>query len=284
MAYLAAANPLDHVVDQPIFHFGAEDYGWQVWLHHHVGEFFHHLYEDFGIGKHVLMFVLAAAVTLLLFWVRARQARTETVPGRFGNMMEAVMLFLRDQVVRPFLGPDGDRFLPFTWTFFFFILMNNLLGLVPFFDYIGHGGNTATANIALTGALALCSFTLYHAIGIREQGNPWKYVKNLFPHVPLFVLPLMVFIEIIAHIIRPFALAVRLCANMVAGHTMVAAILLFIQLSSKLVFIGWAGISLVSCLTVLALTFLEILVAFIQAFVFTFLSTVFLSLAVHPEH
>lgn len=287
MGVLLAAgevNPLNHVVDEAILHFTESDYGWQVWLHDQFGEFFDGLYHDWGVGKHVLMFVLAGLLTLLLFWIRARQVKTETVPGRFGNIMEATMLFLRDQVTRPFLGKDGDRFLPFTWAFFFFILMNNLLGMIPLFDYIGHGGNTATANIGLTAALALCSFVLYHGIGIREQGNVWKYVKNIFPHVPVPVYIIIVPIEIIAHIVRPCALAIRLCANMVAGHTMIAVILLFTQMSAKLLFVGWAGISLMSCLAVIALSFLELLVAFIQAFVFTFLSTVFLSLAVHPEH
>ncbi len=288
-AVLAAGgdpNPLGHVVDGPILHFvEGEDYAWQVALHHRFGAFFEHLYYQYGIGKHVLMFVIAGILTLLLFWAHARQARRSLVPGRFGNMMEAVMLFLRDQVVRPFLGKDGDRFLPFTWAFFFFILINNLLGMVPLFDYIGHGGNTATANIGLTAALALCSFVLYHGIGLREQGgSPVKYFKNLFPHVPFFVLPVIIPVELLAHIVRPCALAVRLCANMVAGHTMIAAILGFTLMAKNLMVVAWAGISVMSCLAVIALSFLELLVAFIQAFVFTFLSTVFLSMAVHPEH
>lgn len=284
MLPLAAGSPLGHVRDEPLFTFTeGEDYAWQVWL----GEKLHGLSETLwhlGIGKHVLMFTIAGLLTLLIFWIRARQTRNETVPGRFGNLVESVMMFLRDQVARPFLGEHGDKFLPFVWGFFFFILINNLLGLVPLFDYIGHGGNTATANIGLTGALAVCSFVLYHGMGIREQGGAWTYVKSLFPHVPVPIYAIIIPVEIIAHVVKPCALAIRLCANMVAGHTLVAAILMFTAMAVKLGLLGWGGISLVSALGVTALYFLEILVAFIQAFVFTFLSTVFLAMAVHPEH
>ncbi len=281
--FLAAENPLNHVVDAPLFHFAHQDYAWQVALHEKTKGLSEFLWS-LGIGKHILIFMLAGVLTLLLFWARARQAARETVPGRFGNMIEAVMLFLKNEVARPFLGDHCDHYMPFVWGFFFFILISNLLGLIPLFDYLGHGGNTATANIGITGALALCSVTLYHFLGLKEQGNPWTYVKNLFPHVPFFVLPIIVIVELVAHVIRPCALAIRLCANMLAGHTMMAVIFMFITMSVKLGLFGWGPITLVSCSTVVALTFLELLVALIQAYVFTFLSTVFLSMAVHPEH
>lgn len=280
---VAAVDPMGHVKDEPIAAFGQGDYAWQV----SFGESLHDLSQTlmhYGIGKHIFMFALSGLLTLLLFWVYSRQARKSLVPGRFGNLMESLMLFLRDQISRPFMGEAGDRYLPFVWGFFFFILINNLLGLIPLFDYIGHGGNTATANIGVTAALAAWSFLLYHTLGIREQGGFGVYFKNLFPHVPVFVMPVIIPIEIIAHIVRPCALAIRLCANMVAGHTLMAVILGFTTQAVALGFIGWAPISLVSCLTVVVLTFLELLIAFIQAFVFTFLSTVFLSMAVHPEH
>lgn len=284
MLPLGAGNPLGHVVDEPLFYFSEGDYGWQVALNQKVGHFFEHLYWDYGLGKHAFMFLLAGILTLLLFGVRARQVRNEVVPGRFGNLLESVMLFLREQVAEPFLGKHCDKFLPFVWGFFFFILINNLLGLIPIFDYLGHGGNTATANIAITGALALTSFTLYHFLGVREQGGVWTYTKSLFPHVPLPIYVIIIPVEIIAHVVKPCALAIRLCANMVAGHTLMASILMFTTMSATLGLAGWGSISLVSFLGTVALNFLEILVAFIQAFVFTFLSTVFLSMAVHPDH
>ncbi len=280
----ASQNPLDHVVDRPLFHFEETDYAWQQWLGHKMEGMSQALWSV-GIGKHMLMFVLAGFLTLLVFWIRARQVRTETVPGRFGNLIESVMVFLRDQVGRPFLGDRCDQYLPFIWGFFFFILFNNLLGLIPLFDYIGHGGNTATANIAITGALALCSFVLYNVMGIRAQGKGLgSYLKSIFPHVPWPIYFILGPVEVIAHIVRPCALAIRLCANMVAGHTLIAGILMFTSLATVLPVWAWGGISVVSSVAVLALFFLELLVAFIQAFVFAFLSTVFLSMAVNPEH
>jgi len=212
----------------------------------------------------------------------AVQFITKVVPGRFGALIEASMLFVRDQMTRPFMGEDGDRFLPVIWTFFFFILTCNLLGMIPFLDYLGHGGNTPTGTFFLTLALAICSFFIYHGIGIKNHGVV-HYVKSLFPKVPLALLPLMVIVELVSHLIRPFALAVRLFANMLAGHTLIATILGF-----TLVWVNWlhwgAGISLLSFVTAVALTFLELLVAVIQAFIFAFLTTVYLAGAFHPEH
>jgi F-type H+-transporting ATPase subunit a len=121
-------------------------------------------------------------------------------------------------------------------------------------------------------------------MGIRAQGGVGIYVKNLFPHVPLLVYIVIIPVEIMAHLVKPCALAIRLCANMLAGHTLIASILLFTTMAMNLNMLGWGAISAISCLAVVALTFLELLVAFIQAIVFTFLSTVFLSMAVHPEH
>ena len=280
---VAAADPLGHVKDAPLFSWGEGDLGWQIWLGEKL-EGVSRALMSVGFGKHVFILMLAGALTLLLFWIRAKQGKTETVPGRFGNLLESIMLFLRDQVVRPFMGEHGDRYLPFVWGFFFLILINNILGLIPIFDYLGHGGNTATANIGVTAALALCSFSLYHYLGIKEQGGVWVYTKNIFPHVPVFILPIIVPVEIIAHLVRPAALAIRLCANMVAGHTLMAVILGFTLQAAALGLAGWGSVTLVSCVAVIALTFLELQVAMLQAFVFTFLSTVFLSLAVHPEH
>jgi len=235
-----------------------------------------------GFTKQVTLYLLAGVLTALLFFWRSRRVREEHVPRGFGNFLEVVMLFIRDDVVRPFLGKDGDKFLPLIWTFFFFILIANLLGLVPFFDYLGHGGNTSTGDIQLTASLAICSFFIYHGIGVRQQGF-FHYVKNQFPRVPLFILPIIVPVEILAHIVRPCALAIRLFANMLAGHVMLATIIGFTSVWVSWIHVG-AGVSLICFLGCVALSFLELLVAVIQAFVFAFLTTVFLAGAVHPEH
>ena len=190
---------------------------------------------------------------------------------------------VRDQMVRPFLGHHGDRYVPLLASFFVYILFCNLLGLVPFLDFLGSGGNTATGNLGITAAVAICAFVSYHVLGIREQGF-FKYVRNMFPQVPFYILPIIVPVELMAHVVRPCALAVRLFANMLAGHTLVAAILGFTLVLTKDFVIPGGAISLLSAAGVTALTFLELLVACIQAFVFTFLLTCYISGAVHPEH
>ena len=201
--FLAAGlDPVPHIIDGHL-------YGVPPFLH------------ELGLTKQAFMFMLAGVLTLLVFWGYARNAGKQSVPSRYGNFVETIILFLRDQLIRPFMGESGDKYLPVIVTFFTYILICNLLGLIPLFDYLGHGSNTATGNICITAALAVCAFVFYHSQGIREQGGIGIYIKNLFPHVPAFVLPIIVVIEIIAHLIRPFALAVRLFANMLAGHAMI---------------------------------------------------------------
>jgi F-type H+-transporting ATPase subunit a len=270
-AVLGATDPLSHVIDG----------------HLDFGEALHPLTDalySIGLTKQVFMFLLAGVLTLLFFWSYARKAGQQRVPSRWGNFVESLITFLRDQMTRPFMGEHGDRYVPVIASFFVYILICNLLGLIPFFDYIGHGGNTATGNICITAGLAICAFCFYHYNGIKEQGSLWTYIKNLFPHVPLPILPVIVVVEIVAHIVRPFALAVRLFANMFAGHTMMAVILGFTTVFTEDFFVPGGAISLVCFLSVTALMFLELLVAVIQAFVFSFLTTVFLAGAVHPEH
>ena len=264
-------NPMQHVEDSNLF----AGFGGKL-------QAFGDLVGHYGFTKQVFMFLLAGILTTGIFLWRSWKIRNERVPRGLGNLLEVVLLFIRDQMVRPFLGHEGDRYLTVIWTFFFFILFANLLGLVPIFDYLGHGGNTATGSIYLTAALAICSFLFYHGMGIRKQGLFW-YLKKLFPHVPWPVYFIIVPVELIAHVVRPCALAIRLFANMLAGHIMIATILGF-----TVVWVEWlhfgAGISLICFASAVALMFLELLVAMIQAFVFAFLTTVFLAGAVHPEH
>ncbi|MBI4605831.1 MAG: F0F1 ATP synthase subunit A [Planctomycetes bacterium] len=238
-----------------------------------------------GLTKQTFMFLLAGVLTLLFFGSYTVRAGKRPVPSRWGNFVESVLTFTRDQMTRPFMGHHGDKFVPILSGFFVYILIANLLGLIPLFDYLGHGSSTATGQLAITAGLAVCSFSMYHYQGIKEQGHGlWAYFKSLFPHVPAFVLPIIVPVEIMAHIVRPCALAIRLFANMLAGHTMIAAILGFTMVFTPDFAIPGGAISIVSFLGATALTFLELLVAVIQAFVFTFLTTVFLAGAVHPEH
>src|SRR5262249_3867748 len=143
------------------------------------------------------------------------------VPRGMRNFFEVIMLFVRDEVVRPFLGHNTERFIPVLWTFFFFILFCNLLGLVP-------GMATATGQFYVTGTLAFTAFIWWHACGIMEQG-PVAYFKNIVPPgLPWWLIVPMFFIETVGHIVKPFALMIRLWANMTGGHAVLYSFLGFV--------------------------------------------------------
>ncbi len=180
---------------------------------------------------------------------------------------------------------EGDRFVPFLWTLFMFILVCNLLGLVPFLG-------SATASVWVTGGLALVAFVVMHGAGLVARGNPIAYLKSLWPKidVPVIgpVLSLGLFlIEMMGSVIKSGVLAIRLFANMFAGHMVLGMILLFIYTVGKLEsepYILWTGVSIVSVLGVVALSLLELFVAFLQAYVFTFLTALFVGMNLYPEH
>jgi F-type H+-transporting ATPase subunit a len=223
----------------------------------------------FGISKHVLSLFIAFGLMWFIFPTIAKD--DSIVPKGMRNFFEVIMLFIRDEVAKPFLGPNTDKFLPVLWTFFFFILFNNLIGLVP-------GMTTATGSYLVTGTLALTAMFWYHACGIAEQGAV-AYIKNIVPPgLPLWLLLIMIPVELVGIIAKPFALTVRLFANMTGGHAVLYA---FVGL--VLIFQSWA-LGPVSVLAAIPIYMLELFVAFIQAYVFTFLVTVFLGAAVHPEH
>jgi F-type H+-transporting ATPase subunit a len=220
-----------------------------------------------GITKHVLMMWIAAFLLIVVLSIAARQKGV--VPRGLRNFLEPLLFFIRDQVMMPNMGEAGRPYLPFLWTLFLFILLCNLLGLVP-------GGATATANISVTAALAVVSFAVTHFAGLRR--NKLHYVKSLVPPVPLWLWPLMLVVELIGLVARPFALAVRLWANMNAGHIVLLVIMGFI-----FVFKNWAVVG-ISVAGAVAISMLELFVALVQAYVFTFLTAVFMGLALHPEH
>jgi F-type H+-transporting ATPase subunit a len=192
------------------------------------------------------------------------------VPRGLRNFFEPLILFIRNAVLIPNMGEAGLPYLPFLLTLFCFVLMCNLLGLVP-------GGATATANISVTATLAIISAIVTHAAGVRQNGG-LHYLKSIVPPVPLWLWPLMLVVEIIGMLAKPFALAVRLWANMNAGHIVLLVIMGFIFL-----FKNW-GVVGISLFGGVAISMLEIFVALVQAYVFTFLTAVFMGLALHPEH
>ena len=228
------------------------------------------------------MEVVAAGLILLIFIPLARKLRSgEPAQGWKDNMFEVLLAFIRDEVAKPAIGEhDADRFVPFLWTLFLFILFNNLLGLLPF-------GASPTASIYVTGALALCVFFAIHGSAIAKMG--WgHYVSSYWlpmdvPYLGVFLQVLIFLLEILGVVVRNAVLAVRLFANMFAGHMVTATILLFI-LAATNSYLLWSAITIGSVLGIVALSLLELFVAFLQAFIFTLLSSVFIGLIREGGH
>lgn len=225
---------------------------------------------DLTITKHVIMMWIASAILITVLLAVVRRAG-DPVPGRVRNMLEVLALFIRNDVARPAIaGAAADRFTGYLLTTFFFILVVNVIGLIP-------GMATATGNISVTAALALVAFVMIQWGGIREYGVV-KHVKNLLPHgLPLWLLPIMLVVELLSMFIRPFALCIRLFANMMAGHVVILALI------SLIFILGLVAVP-VSIAFTLFVSLLEILVAFLQAYIFTVLTANFIGMAVHPAH
>jgi F-type H+-transporting ATPase subunit a len=187
-----------------------------------------------------------------------------------------MLVYVRNDIAIPAIGDkkDADRFMPLLWTLFFFVLVGNLLGMLP---WLG----SPTGALATTAALALCVFITVHGSGIRENGLG-HYIESFVPPVPNWVKPILIPIEILSHLLRPFILAFRLFVNMLAGHTVLFVFLSFIAIAGPTL-LGYFIVG-GSVLANVILSFLELLVAFIQAYVFTFLTALYIGGALHPQH
>jgi F-type H+-transporting ATPase subunit a len=297
---LAASNPVDHVVN-------SAPHG--AWAR---GTFLG-IPNTWFWSAHVGNLILSGLITIVLLWWASTKIRTGpenqgtgryVTSNRFAHMIEVICIYLRDTTARPLLEGRTDRFMPFLWTIFFFILINNILGLLPITDtahlvdhYAGDHylsgilGATATQNIFVTAALAIIAAIVINFAGIRELGLG-GYLHHLTAGTPAYLWPLMVPIEIIGTFVKPVALALRLFANMTAGHILVAVLFMFAVSGIGILTKGGAGgvvmggtISIASLVAAIAIYFLELFVAFLQAFVFMFLTTVFISqLSHHDEH
>ncbi len=281
-------NPLDHVMDQ-------------VFLDLPIGKLYLPTVAGQQMTRFMVMELIAATLIVLIVVPLARHvAKTRVSRGPFFNAFEAILLFIRDSVARPSIAGGhaedhghghghghahgvvpknpADVYVPFLWTMFFFILFNNLLGMFP-------GGASATGNINVTGVLAVLTLGTVVVAGMRASG-PVGFFVNIVPplDVPMLMKPplwaLMFVIEISGLLIRHIVLAVRLFANMLAGHIVLAVILGFaIQASGFFRYI----VAPASVLGVVALSLLELLVAFLQAYIFTFLAALFIGSAAHPH-
>ncbi len=282
---LGAGSPIGHVIDKP-------------------------LYGQWYVSNVTVMLVVSGILTLLLLIPAARRIVTGKsgsledlqTRGTLANLVEVICLYLRDDIFRPLLKEETDRYIGVLWTFFWFILINNLLGLVPIADltalmglntttdaqghtvYLGIGG-TATQSIFVTAALATIAFLFMNGTALMK--DPIGYFKHLTGGAPVFMWPIMVPVEIIGTFVKPVALALRLFANMTGGHIMVATLLGFVvslSLSEALGTVFGHGLALIPLAGMVAIYFLEILVAFIQAFIFTYLTGLFLSQLVVHDH
>jgi F-type H+-transporting ATPase subunit a len=270
----------------------------------------------FALTKFMILELIAAGLIIAIYVPLARRAAREGTPrGPWWNAFESLLTFIRDQVAKPTLSPPeghgehsahahaephaghghdhahhdahhrhvepADKYVPFLWTVFLFILFCNLLGMFPFMG-------SPTASIWVTGALAICAFFMIHGAAIAEMGF-LPYLKSQWPamDVPFglgyFLKPMIFVLEMIGSVIKAFVLSVRLFANMFAGHMVLAYILFFIVMAKNAGAL-WFGVTAASVLGVVGLSLLELFVAFLQAYIFTFLTALFMGMAVHPQH
>lgn len=238
---------------------------------------------DISITKNVasLMFTALLLIFLVLGsarWYRRHDAVEEGAPGGVAGLMEMMIMMVNDDLIRPSVGEHCYRkYAPYLLTVFFFIFLSNLLGIVPFFP----GGANVTGNIAVTMVLALCTFFAINIFGNRHY---WKEI--LWPDVPLFLkfpIPIMQTIELFGLVSKPFSLMVRLFANIMAGHAMILGLVAVIFVTAKLGPVINGSMTFITLLFGVFMDCLELLVAFIQAYVFTMLSSVFIGLSRQEE-
>jgi F-type H+-transporting ATPase subunit a len=264
---------------------------------------------DFSVTKHVFMLWLVAVVVFVVvtFTVRRYLRQDRRIPSGFMNALEAVVEFVRDTIVQPNVGKKWvNTWAPLVLTFFVFILCANAIGLIPIFDILGlldhtvlhtaedsflkkllHGGTTATANFNVTAGLATVTFGAIIVAGTKAHGFI-QHWKNLVPHGlawPIYIL--LIPIEVMGMFVRPFALTMRLAANMTGGHIAILAILSFVFLFTEMFGTAMAGIGVgigVSVPLAVGISALEIIVVLVQAYVFTLLTAVFIGMAIHAHH
>ena len=263
---------------------------------------------DFSVTKHVFMLWVVASLVFLIITVTVRRylRQDRLVPSGFMNALESVVEFIRDSVARPSVGDKWTAtWTPLLLTLFVFILSANAIGMIPVFDVLGllnhwvlhaseesflglvlHGGSTATANFNVTAALAVISFFAIIVAGSKAHGAV-QHWKNLVPHgVSPTLAVALIPIEILGMLVRPFALTMRLAANMTGGHIAILAILSFVFIFTEMAgqFVGM-GIGLAfSVPLAVAISALEIIVILVQAYVFTLLTAVFIGMAIHAHH
>ena len=246
------------------------------WAPVHIGS----VEVDLSPTKHVVMLLVAAMLACLILVgaarSQARSARTGRPPKGYANAIEAMVLYIRNEVILPNVGHHGEGFVPYLLTIFFFILFANLLGLVPYMS-------TATGNIAVTATLAILTFLVIEIAGMKALGKGYINTIIFWPHdMPLMMrVPMSMIlspVELLGKFTKPFALTIRLFANMTAGHIVVLAFVGMIFTFHSFV------VAPLPLAMAVAIMFLELMVAFLQAFIFTLLSSVFIGLVRESHH
>lgn len=266
-------------------HEAGDDHGPAAVLMHHVLD---STYYGFW-SKHFLFFALVAVIVILIAR-RTVSSYKDGIPSGMAAAVEALVVFVRDEIAEKNIGHDGRKFVPLLLSFFFFILTAALIGLVPLPYYDRAAGvwsvsaTGATANISITLALAFVSFLAQQWAGISKYGA-WHHFKSMVPPgLPVFLLPIMIPVEMLGMFTKPFALMIRLFANMLAGHMVVTTLLLLIPIMAGVsATAGWL-MTPVSLALALFIMLLEVLVAFIQAYIFTLLTSIFIGMYAHPAH
>ncbi len=275
--FLAEADPLGHVIDRSV-----------------LGP----------VSMNTLTMLIAAAVFIWVINTAAKAIGTGdasegneryVTKGKFAQLIEVITLYLRDTVIRPQLGHDTNKFLPLLLTLFFFILINNLFGLLPLLDiqhaigtflhdpHMAFIGGTATGRIAVTAGLATVAFLVWNFWGIKS-GGIGGWLKHLTGGAPWYLWAIMIPVEIMGLIVKPAALTIRLFANMTAGHILLAVLVGFVAQSVQALGAPGLPVSLVSFCGAVAIMFLELFVAFLQAFIFMFLTALFIAQMAHHHH
>jgi F-type H+-transporting ATPase subunit a len=264
---------------------------------------------DLSVTKHVLMLWIVAVLVFFVVTLTVRRylKQNPLIPTGFMNLIEAMVVFIRDDIAAPNLGQKWvNTWTPWLLTFFVFILSANAIGMIPIFDVLGllnhtvlhpdeesflfnvvHGGTTATANFNVTAGLATVTFFAIIVAGTLAHGFV-QHWKNLVPSglaKPVYIL--LIPIEIMGMFVKPFALTMRLAANMTGGHIAILAILSFVFLFTEMFETWMAGVAvgaIVSIPLAVGISLLEIIVILVQAYVFTLLSAVFIGMAIHAHH
>ena len=237
---------------------------------------------DISITKNVASLMFGSALLVLLVlscarWYRKHDA-VEKAPGGFTGLMEMMVMMVHDDLIKDAVGPDHKKYAPYLLTAFFFIFLNNLLGIVPFFP----GGANLTGNIAVTFVLAMCTF---FAVNLFADRHYWKEI--FWPDGPIFLkcpIPILQVIEILGMFTKPFSLMIRLFANIMAGHAMILGLVSVIFVAARIGPVIGGSMTVITMLFGVFMDCLELLVAYIQAYVFTMLSAVFIGLSRQGAH